>query len=51
MIPPDVVIRCWVCKVIDRQTYNIEYTLVGNTIVDHPDVVEASPPTTSSLTI
>ena len=35
------------------QTYNIERTLVGNKIVDHLDVVEASPvgaaPTTSSF--
>ena len=35
------------------QTSNISHTLVGNKIVDHSDVVEASPvgapPTTSSL--
>ena len=35
------------------QAYNISHTLVGNKIVDHSDVVEASPvgaaPTTSSL--
>ena len=35
-----------------RQTYNIRRTLVGNKIVDHSDVVGASPvaaaPTTSS---
>ena len=36
-----------------RQTFNIKHTLVGNKIVDHPDVVGASPvgaaPTTSSF--
>ena len=35
-----------------RQISNIRHTLVGNKIVDHSDVVEASPvgaaPTTSS---
>ena len=35
------------------QTSNISFTLVGNKIVDHSDVVEASPvgtaPTTSSF--
>ena len=51
MIPPDVVVRWWVCKTIDRQTSNIEYTLVGYKIVDHSDVVGASPPTTSALSI
>ena len=38
---------------IYRQTSNISRTLVGNTIVDHSDVVGASPvgaaPTTSSF--
>ena len=36
-----------------RQVFNISSTLVGNTIVDHSDVVGASPvgaaPTTSSF--
>ena len=36
-----------------RQTSNIRHTLVGKKIVDHSDVVEASPvgaaPTTSSF--
>ena len=36
-----------------RKTSNISHTLVGNTIVDHSDVVRASPvgaaPTTSSF--
>ena len=36
-----------------RKTSNISHTLVGNKIVDHSDVVEASPvgaaPTTSSF--
>ena len=36
-----------------RQTFNINCTFVGNKIVDHSDVVEASPvgaaPTTSSF--
>ena len=36
-----------------RQTFNIRRALVGNKIVDHSDVVRASPvgaaPTTSSL--
>ena len=49
----------WICtrmvwKRIDyRQTSNISHTLVGNKIVDHSDVVGASPvgaaPTTSSF--
>ena len=38
--------------VVHRQTYNISHTLVGNKIVDHSDVVGASPvgaaPTTSA---
>ena len=42
-------------KYIYRQTYNLSRTLVGNNIVDHSDVDEASPvgaaPTTSSLSI
>ena len=37
----------------NRQTYNISRTLVGNIIVEHSDVVGASPvgaaPTTSSF--
>ena len=41
-------------KNIYRKTSNISRTLVGNTIVDHSDVVGASPvgaaPTTSSFT-
>ena len=36
-----------------RQTSNIRHTLAGNEIIDHSDVVEASPggavPTTSSF--
>ena len=40
-------------RVINRKTSNIRGTLVGNNIVDHSDVVGASPvgaaPTTSSL--
>ena len=40
-------------KVIYRKTSNIKCTLVGNKIVDHSDVVGASPvgaaPTTSSF--
>ena len=36
-----------------RQTFNISITLVGNKIVDHSDVIGASPvgaaPTTSSF--
>ena len=38
-----------------REVSNIKRTLVGNNIVDHSDVVEASPvgaaPTTSSFSI
>ena len=40
---------------IYREVSNISHTLVGNKIVDHSDVVGASPvgaaPTTSSLSI
>ena len=45
----------WVCHMGDnyRETTNISHTLVGNKIVDHSDVVGASPvgaaPTTSSF--
>ena len=48
----------WVCFAlfnldITRQTSNISHTLVGSMIVDHSDVVGASPaeatPTTSSF--
>ena len=39
--------------IIYRQVFNISHTLVGNEIVDHSDVVGASPvgaaPTTSSF--
>ena len=42
--------QCWLSY---RQVSNIRRTLVGNKIVDHPDVVGASPvgaaPTTSSF--
>ena len=41
-------------KMIYRQISNIRRTLIGNEIVDHSDVVGASPvdaaPTTSALT-
>ena len=40
-------------KINYRQVSNIKCTLVGNKIVDHSDVIEASPvgaaPTTSSF--
>ena len=43
--------RCW--NQSYRQVSNIRRTLIGNTIVDHSDVVGASPvgaaPTTSSF--
>ena len=46
------VIGAW-CYYMYRQVSNISRTLVGNTIVDHSDVVEASPvgaaPITSSF--
>ena len=45
--------RCCVRNDIYRKTSNISRTLVGNKIVDHSDVVGASPvgaaPTASSL--
>ena len=49
-----VLSECWARNnVIYRQTYNISRTLVGSMIVDHSDVVGASPvgaaPTTSSF--
>ena len=45
-----------ICDKIEyRQTSNISRTFVGNNIVDHSDVVDASPvgaaPTTSSFSI
>ena len=44
---------CWVEKLIYHKTSNISHTSLGNKIVDHSDVVEASPvgaaPTTSSF--
>ena len=43
----------WFCRRYYRKTSNIRRNLVGNTIVDHSDVVGASPvsaaPTTSSF--
>ena len=48
-------IRAWISNLINsyRQVSNISCTLVGNKIVDHSDVVGASPagaaPTTSSF--
>ena len=44
---------CWWAAMSYRQVSNIKYTLVGNKIVDHSDVVGAAPvgaaPTTSSF--
>ena len=45
--------QVYVIRTIYRQTSNIRRTLVGNKIVDHSDLVGASPvgaaPTTSSF--
>ena len=45
--------QCNMMAIIMRQVYNIRRTLPGNKIVDHSDVVGASPvgaaPTTSSF--